>query len=325
MWFSTYGAKVHGVLASFYQYVALTGQKSTKKQFLSRIAQTKVYATVKKLNRMKKIILYSLLNLFMCVACGQNIAQTHLQDSLQNSLFEQSLKFRVKQVDEFIARFNYEIDTEGKKVQNRLDMQARKKQIASLFDAEYIKKVDAKQKQVIVNFINQVCGGDSSKQSKFWLISLYDKDFYAKAICKVKYLGKDETLQLTLKIEQDEKKNLRWVIVAAEAKFLEVVPKDTTKSISPVNHELNFMELSKITEQDAANIAAYTAKNYEVEQLSILLFLIKNKQLKIDFVQQLSFHFSQVQNYTFIVEHKERTKGNVGWLITDIQEKERSE
>jgi hypothetical protein len=267
---------------------------------------------------MKKLILSVLCSLtFFCVACGQNIAQSSLQDSL----FEQSLKFRVKQLDEFMARFNHEIDTEGKKVQNRLDMQARKKQIASLFDAEYIKKVDAKQKQVIVNFINQVCGGDSSKQSKFWLISLYDKDFYAKAVCKVKYLGKDETLLLTLKIEQDEKKNLRWVIVAAEAKFLEVVPKDTTKSISPVNHELNFMQLSKITEQDAANIAAYTAKNYEIDQLSIVLFLIKSKQLKIDFVQQLSFHFSQVQNYTFIVEHKERTTGNVGWLITDISER----
>lgn len=274
---------------------------------------------------MKKLLLFLVCNLvFMCVACGQHITQTHLQDSLQNNFFEQRLKFRVKQVDEFIARFNYEIDTEGKKVQNHLDMQARKKQVASLFDFEYIKKVDAKQKQVIVNFINQVCGGDSSNQAKFWLISLYDKDFYAKATCKVKYLGKDETLQLTLKIEQDAKKNIRWVIVAAKAKFLEIAPTDTTKFISPIAHELNFMQLSQITDKNSdnsANIAAYTAKNYEVEQLPIFLFLIKTKQLKIDFVQHLSFHFSQIPNYTFIVEHKERTTGNVGWLITDIQER----
>jgi hypothetical protein len=270
---------------------------------------------------MKKLILSVLCSLtFFCVACGQNITQSSLQDSL----FEQSLKFRVKQVDEFIARFNYEIDTEGKKVQNRLDMQARKKQVASLFDFEYIAKMDSNKRKMATNFINQVCGGDNSNSSKFWLISLYDKDFYAKAVCKVKYLGKDETLQLTLKIEQDTKKNIRWVLVAAQAKFLEIVPTDTTKFISPVAHELNFMQLSQITDKNSdnsANIAAYTAKNYEVEQLPIVLFLIKTKQLKIDFVQHLSFHFSQIPNYTFIVEHKERTTGNVGWLITDIQGK----
>jgi hypothetical protein len=278
---------------------------------------------------MKRLILSVLCSLtFFCVACGQNIIQNNLQDSL----FEQQLKFRVKQVDEFIARFNYEIDTEGKKVQNHTDMQARKKQVASLFDFEYIAKMDNNKRKIANNFINQVCGGDSSNLSKFWLISLYDKDFYAKAICKVKYLGKDETLQLTLKIEQDAKKNVRWVLVAAKAKFLEIMPTDTTKFISPIAHELNFMQLSQITDKNpdknidnSANIAAYTAKNYEVEQLSILLFLIKTKQLKIDFVRHLSFHFSQIPDYTFIVEHKERTTGNVGWLITDIQEKKISE
>jgi hypothetical protein len=273
---------------------------------------------------MKKILLFLFCNLvYMCVACGQHVVKDNLQDSLQNNFFEQCLKFRIKQVDEFIARFNYEIDTEGKKVQNRMDMQARKKQVASLFDAEYVAKMDNNKRKIATNFINQVYGGDSSNLSKFWLISLYDKDFYAKAICKVKYLGKDETLQLTLKIEQDAKKNIRWVIVAAQAKFLEILPTDTTKFISPVAHELNFMQLAQITDKNSdnsANIAAYTAKNYEVEQLPIVLFLIKTKQLKIDFVQQLSFHFSQIQNYTFIVEHKERTTGNVGWLITDIQE-----
>jgi hypothetical protein len=273
---------------------------------------------------MKKLLLFFVCNLvYMCVACGQNITQNHLQDSLQNNFFEQRLKFRVKQVDEFIARFNYEIDIEGKKVQNHTDMQARKKQVASLFDFEYVAKMDSNKRKIATNFINQVCGGDSSNLSKFWLISLYDKDFYAKAICKVKYLGKDETLQLTLKIEQDAKKNIRWVLVAAQAKFLEIVPTDTTKFISPVAHELNFMQLSQITyknSDNSANIAAYTPKNYEVEQLPIVLFLIKTKQLKIDFVQHLSFNFSQIQNYTFVVEHKERTTGNVGWLITDIQE-----
>ncbi len=282
---------------------------------------------------MKKLLLFFVCNLVcMCVACGQHVVKDNLQDSLQNNFFEQRLKFRVKQVDEFIARFNYEIDTEGKKVQNRMDMQVRKKQVASLFDFEYVAKMDNNKRKIANNFINQVCGGDSSNLSKFWLISLYDKDFYAKAICKVKYLGKDETLQLTLKIEQDAKKNIRWVIVAAQAKFLEIVPTDTTKFISPVAHELNFMQLSQITDKNtsnnsdknidnSANIAAYTAKNYEVELLPIVLFLIKTKQLKIDFVQHLSFHFSQIPNYTFIVEHKERTTGNVGWLITDIQER----
>jgi hypothetical protein len=264
---------------------------------------------------MKKIILSVLCNLaYLCVACGQNIVQSNLQNSIQDSLYEQQLKLRVKQVDEFLARFNYEIDHEGKKVENRLDRERRKKQLVSLIDRNYWHKKDSLRRKNISNFMEQVCG-DSSK---IWLISLYDPNFYAKATCKVKYLGKDETLLLTLKIVRDAKQNVRWVIEAAQAPFLEIVPKDSTKSISPVNHELNFMQLAQITEQDASNIATYTDQNFRANQLSILLYLIKNKQLKIEFVKDISFHFLQIPNYIFIVEHKERTVGNTGWLMTEI-------
>lgn len=260
---------------------------------------------------MQKLTLYLLCSMvFIVMACGQVTAQHETADSL----FEHSLQSRIKQLDEFIARFNYQIVPSGKPPANRLDTAARKKQLASLFDVDYVQGMDSSQRQTALRFISQVAG-DSSK---FWLLSLADKGLYAQAHCQVQYQGKKATLQLILHTQQDDKQNLRWVISSAEAPFLAVVPTDTTQFLSPVSHELNFMQLAKITEQQPQNIAAYTAPHHKVDQLSIVLYLIQTKQLKINFVQHLSFHFLQVPNFVFTVKHFERTRGNVGWLISHL-------
>jgi hypothetical protein len=38
------------------------------------------------------------------------------------------------------------------------------------------------------------------------------------------------------------------------------------------------------------------------------------------FVQHLTFHFLQVPHFIFTVKHHERTQGNVGWLISHLEE-----
>jgi hypothetical protein len=258
-----------------------------------------------------KTLIYFLL-FFLCLS-HKAMAQS---TGVGEWVWEQSLQSRIKQLDEFIARFNYQLAATGKPPANRLDTEARKKQLASLFDVAYIQKMDSQQRQTALRFINQVAGDTS----KFWLLSLADKGLYAQAHCQVQYQGKKHTINLRLTTQQDEKQNLRWVIVAAQAPFLEVKPTDTTQFLSPVSHELNFMQLAKITEQQPQNIAAYTAQHYEVEQLPIVLFLIKTKQLKIDFVQHITFHFLQVPHFIFTVKHHERTQGNVGWLISHLEE-----
>lgn len=235
---------------------------------------------------------------------------------IDTSINESNLEYRVKQLDEFFGRFNYEYDFKGNRIKNRLDTTMRIQYILSLFDINLIKKADSAKKSEIKDFVSQIVG----KESKSFLITFADREWYAETLCQVKYKGKDEKMKLTLKVEQDEKKNLRWSLVSAKAKFLEdLLPKDTSKYISPIAHELKFMDLSGLTEKNKDQVASYTLKNTEPDQLTLFLYLIKTNQLQVNFTEKVTFHFLQVQGWAFQVTHFERKDGNTGWLISSLQ------
>jgi hypothetical protein len=238
-------------------------------------------------------------------ACGQDIRL--------NAIEEENWQYRVKQLDEFIKRFNYHIDKEGKVV-TKLDMPMRKRYILALFDENLFKKPNDTLQNQVKSFVNQVCG-DSSK---FILIDFYDKDWYAETLCKVKWKGKDAKIRLFLRAEKTDQV-ARWSIVGIDADFINLKAKDTTTFLTPVSHELNFMQLSKTTTQDKANIANYMGNTHEPDALSVFIYLVKNGELTIDYVEDITYHFLQVQNWIFKVKHFERKSDNVGWLISELK------
>ena len=48
------------------------------------------------------------------------------------------------------------------------------------------------------------------------------------------------------------------------------------------------------------------------------MYLVKNKELTIEYIYNIKYHFLQISEWLFTVEHIERKGYNVGWLITSF-------
>jgi len=234
--------------------------------------------------------------------------QAHTQDlsSIDDLAFQQ----RVKQLDEFFKRFNYTHDVAGKPVQ--MDTLLRKKYVLSLFDRSYLQKASAERRSTVMRFVESLI--DSSRQ-----IAFTNSDWYAEALCQVKYKGKAQKILVMLKTEQDSSGNQRWAIASVKMPFLDLQPKDSTQFLTPVSHELNFMQLSQATNSGKDNITAFKAKQASINPLGVFFYLVGVGELQISIVEKITYHFLQVPNYIFTVEHFERSGGNVGWLISSLQ------
>lgn len=247
---------------------------------------------------------------FFFLLLGANLWASTLFAQDLSGIDELGFQQRVKQLDEFFSRFNYTHDIGGKRV--TMDTLMRKKYVLSLFDRNYLQKASADRRTMVMRFVESLI--DSSKQ-----IAFTDADWYAETLCQVKYKGKVQKMTVILKTEQDSSGNQRWAIASVKMPFLDLQAKDSTKFITPVSHELNFMQLSEITNKEKDNITAFAAKGTNMNPLSVFFYLVKNGELQISFVEKITYHFLQVPNYIFTVEHFERSGGNVGWLISSLQ------
>lgn len=233
-------------------------------------------------------------------------SQVQLDNTMMNKLFEA----RVKTFDEFLARFN---GTESFPGINADDKDYRRKNILSVFDFN-VKKDRKAYFAEIMEFADSVrllqqplCASDSL--------------VFAEARCKVVYEGKTIALNLIMKQEATEKNLLRWSIVGLNG-FLDA---DNIKkrAISPVENEINFMELDDCINSDYKNIVAYTSKDRKVDQLSYLFGLIRSKQVKFVQCERVTYHVFSVPGYYFNAGEVNRKDTNAGWLIISLKKLDR--
>lgn len=224
--------------------------------------------------------------------------------------------FKIKQVDEFFARFNYQEKPNSEAVTIAATHPnfacEREEAIYALFDANLFRD-----KQVLTdiqNFASQIT-------SSHRLISLdfYDDNWYAKAKCKVLYNNQPETIILTLQNEVTAPQTSKWVIKGIEADFLRLTPECPANSmfIPPNAHETNFISLGRALE-NTANASLYAHKGFEEDILSLFFYAVKTGNLSLNYVEALSFHFLQVDNWVFTLEKFNRMTSNSGWLITKL-------
>ena len=235
-----------------------------------------------------------------------------------NPFNEYQMKARVKQLDEFVSRFNYEKDIEGIVVKNQQDTAKRKIYVASLFNKELVTNAKENVLQVYYEFIETVIN-----PSKPVYLHFSDTNWTAQAICKAVFKGKPVQISLFLKTEKINDDEYKWVINSVKGEIFDLKPdkKNPGLMISPVDNELSFMSLADIDGAAGRNIVNYSYKNYSADKLSVFNTLIYNELLNIEYVQKIVYHFYQVSGFIFTVEHFERESNNAGWLISSIIKK----
>jgi len=238
--------------------------------------------------------------------------QAQLVDEMED---ESKLYAANKQVNQFFRRFNGEEDEKGERYypKDRLyrSEKLRKKYIGILFDAsnagitpelkvEFTKDVVDKEKPGILNFHG---GNWFSEVHTLFLMN-----------------GKEVPITLFMELEKHHQ-GTRWVISKVYADiFRPAFERDTVKVgkfLHPLSHELDFMNLRKAFSKPDS-VSQYTLKKFVPDHLSVFLYEVKKGNLKFKTVQEVKFHFFQIDGWYFELSQFNRPGYNTGWLISNL-------
>ncbi|MFW6223186.1 MAG: hypothetical protein ACOC3T_06200, partial [Bacteroidota bacterium] len=228
--------------------------------------------------------------------------------SLIVSQEDSSWVYRVKQIQQFLTRFNYQENARGMRLQFVDDIE-RRKALASLFSHEYVNKSE---KAKLIAFVDEVVKKNIS-------ISQMDSDWYAVVNCDGKYKNKEVKLDLTLQMQSNQDSSAQWMIVGARAEEFLRLNKTKKKAYLLGNaHELNFMRLF-IELKDPHQISNFISPKTKQDHLSILSWMIDKGDLVLNQAKGITFHFFQVPGWVFSVKEFNRKSYNSGWLIFNLE------
>lgn len=227
------------------------------------------------------------------------------------SSHEENFAYEVKQIDEFIERFNDEGTLIKYYIFKNYDglQVSREDLLKSLFNlkSKHLNKED------VIRFINHV---NDPRQPV--TLSFYDKGWYAKVKCSVTYEKKERELVLLMRIQQEEDGASKWVVQQVYADFLNTPDgKDPRAFLNPVSHATDFMGLNRAF-NDPENLKGYLTSSFQDDQLSKFAMEMQKNRISFQQVEHISYHFFQVDGWIFTVENFQRQEKNAGWLISRL-------
>ena len=235
------------------------------------------------------------------------LEQNGKKEALPNMILQ------VKQLDEFVNRFNYKQDFYGKKITTQFESQfPRDKYIFLLFNKEdeRMQQNNATYIQLINSFIADVTSGSGK------YIAKYSTQTYAIADCKLNYKGKPVKATLVLNREVTDK-YAKWVIRNIHADFLEIPENGVLNSLPPNSHEIDFTSLKKALDKKQ-NLSSLLPNDKPYDAVSTFMFLTAKGELKFQYVETLKYIILDIDNWAIAVENYNRDSENSGWLISNI-------
>jgi len=243
----------------------------------------------------------------------------HLPFCLQAQLVgdmedESKLYAETKQVNQFFRRFNGEEDEQGNryyaKDRKYRNEKLRKKYVEILFDNSN-RNIDDELKRAFSQ--------DIIEESPQFL-NFRKEGWYAEVQTTFIKAGKNLSVTLFLKLEKAQQ-GRKWNIFKVYSDhYAKHFKKDTTQVypfIHPMSHELDFMNLRKaFNKKDSIN--QYTVKNFKADQLSVLMYEVSDGAITFKTVNDVTFHFFQLDNWYFEISEFNRDGYNRGWLISSL-------
>jgi hypothetical protein len=232
---------------------------------------------------------------------------------------------KVKQLSEFIDRFNYQKDflnhdigPEFKSIITRYDY------IRLLFDNEDKRfdpdMEDDTYKILVDMFIHEVC-------SDSIYIDCYSEQIFAELTCQISINGKNEEIRMLLKRESDH--GLKWSIVSVDQNFNGRTAYQPSKRpdssandsseiyIPPLSNETNFIDL-KVLLNDQNNLNNLSSRDCVEENVLVFYDMIQSGVLKYQHVKSTTYHILDIPGWVVVVSNFHRNTNNSGWLISDL-------
>lgn len=227
----------------------------------------------------------------------------------------ESFYAETKQVNQFFRRFNAEENARGVKLSTRDSLyhnpHLREQFINLLFDRE-----NTEISSLLKNaFVHDVILPDDPK-----FLDFHGGEWFGEV--KLRFLRGSNPVDVTL-LMRLVKENLgsKWVIDDVRYNPYENLysrdEKSPSRFLHPLSHELDFMNLDKIF-RASEHTGDYFKQGFEPCKLSIFLFELRNGYLQFQYVENVKFHFFQIEGWYFEISEFNRPGLNRGWLISNL-------
>jgi hypothetical protein len=230
---------------------------------------------------------------------------------------------QVKQLDEFMLRFNNEqyIPTNQQKSEALLNREkadtneffkARVQALQTLFN---ITDKTLMNNPLRNDFIQDVCNPSNHTE-----LNYSDSCWYAVVNCRFKLKNTIKNLDITLVKKGNTDSGYWWQIAGVDPQIKSLIDyKENHDFISALNHEMSFMDLYKVF-KNANSFFEYTDLPNSEDDLFVFSQAVSTKKILFERVNSTKFYFLQVSNWLFTVEYFNRRNLNSGWLISGIKQ-----
>lgn len=240
-----------------------------------------------------------------------NICRSQILSTVIN---ETALQFRVKQVDEFFQRFNYEVRYTGEKPSDSRNSEQGRKNLMTLFNIDKFMKPNHQMDSLAEDFIEYVLKNNVK-------IHYADTCWYAEAKTSIVCDGKKHNATLILKTEHVKDVIYHWVIADVQSPLFASFPSKPKGhlSISPAEHGVGFISVPESINLNRSALATAMPRGYKRDVLNVLDYLFASGKAKLGPITNVQYRFN-IGEYSFVLEHIEKEKGyNQGWLINSIE------
>jgi hypothetical protein len=228
---------------------------------------------------------------------------------------ESKLYAQSKQVNQFFRRFNGEEDEKGNRYfpgdKQYRNLKLRRKYFGVLFDASNT-GISSDLKNAFVR--------DVLDKAVPAVLDFHQPGWFSELQTTFTFNGKDLPVTLFMELERAQLGS-KWVISDVHIPgFDKYFVRDTTRAgrfLHPLSHELDFMNLRKAFVSNDS-LSQFVRKKFEPDYLSLFLYEMGKGNLRFKSVEEVRFHFFQIDGWYFELSQFNRPGYNTGWLISSL-------
>ncbi len=259
--------------------------------------------------------------LFICSLLPSELSGQRLSFGDEATGDPSSFYAETKQVNQFLRRFNCEESPRGDRYYEGDSLfrnnAVRRKYIAELFDNS---------NTAIAGSLKSGFVAEVTYDRRPSFLDFHGGNWFAQVDCRFLYRGVEEAATLYLKLEKD-KVGSKWVLehvyfAPYDAREIPLITMPyfsayDQKFLHPMSHELDFMNLQKVF-ADTRNLFQYVARDGGTDLLRYFLSEARQGALRFETVEDVRFHFFQIDGWYFEVSKFNRSGYNRGWLISQL-------
>ena len=267
------------------------------------------------INILKRAPYLYLITVFIALFCHNS---AFAQYSLGGGKLDATALFaQTKQLTQFFRRFNGEEDAKGNKLDSN-NIQYRNTRLRT----EFLGILFDKKNTSITDYLKQQFIKDVTNDQNKKFLNFRGNDWYAEVNAVFTYQNRPVNILIYLELEQSGL-GYKWVISNVYFDSFSQLffhPNTSDKSetfLHPMSHEIDFMNLRKAF-ADPKLIDYYAPKDYTPDYLTLFFVKIKDGQLIYKTINNVKFHFLQIDGWYFEVNDFNRSGFNSGWLVSSM-------